>query len=71
MDDVHDVSLGLIMHLEEEDITVGLAQASLALSLGRLIVPPERNLSPEEELDFTKAAVEWARLYFTPGGIVH
>jgi hypothetical protein len=65
MDQVHNVSLHIIDHLEAQHVDVPLGCAGLALTLGRAM--SGRTLTVEEELTFTEACLEWAGLYFVDG----
>jgi len=65
MDEIHELSLDLIHFLEQDDVEVGEAALAFALSLGRVLSPTPMEM--EEQIAFTKAALEWAQCYFVQG----
>lgn len=67
MGEVHGTSLDLLKLLEDDGVTIGLAVAALALSIGRLL--SSRVLDEPAEVKFTQDLLEWASMYFVPGGI--
>lgn len=67
MGEVHGISLDLMRTLEEDGITIGLGVAALALSLGRLL--SQNVLEEKDEIKFTQDILEYASMYFVPGGI--
>lgn len=67
MGEVHDLSLDLLQTLEEEGVTIGLGVAGLALSIGRLL--SQAVLEEKDEVKFTQDLLEWASMYFVPGGV--
>jgi hypothetical protein len=67
MPEVDELSISIIELLESADVTVGLAQASLALSLARLAAP--RMLSAEEETSMAQAVLSHSVALFAEGSV--
>lgn len=67
--EVHDLSVEILEFLEDQDITVGLAVASLALSLGRLMNPRQGPLSEAEEINYTQNLMEWSHTFMADGKV--
>lgn len=65
--EVQDTSLDLMRVMEEDGVTIGVAVASMSLAIGRLMSPDV--LSEEKEIKFVQDILEWASMYFVPGGI--
>lgn len=67
MREVHDLSMSVLRVLENEDVDIGLAAISLALSLGRLLSPTQP-MTEETEMVFIDHLMEHLGLYFYDDG---
>jgi hypothetical protein len=67
LNEVHNISVGLLQMLDHEGIPVGVGSAALGLTLGRLTAPAI--LSDEEEVVFVQGLFEWLGAYWTEGSV--
>lgn len=65
MAEIHDISVSVIEKLEEDEIDIGEGAVALAMSFGRIVSPAV--MTPEEEIAFIHAMLDFGSLYFVQG----
>jgi hypothetical protein len=65
--DVYDVSDGLIDHLSENKVEMGLGIFALVLTVGRCLAP--REMTPEDEQAFIKNTLDFIGASFAQGSV--
>lgn len=66
MAEIHEISVGLLEQLENEDVDLDSARVALAMSFGRMCAP-ELPMSESDEVDFIGALMNFGTMYFVQG----
>lgn len=65
--DVHDLSLGILADLEENEIDCAHGAAAAGMTFGRLL--SDHVMEQDEEIAFLEALFEWGGVYFAGGTV--